>query len=182
MVFLGLMGMIDPPRPEVKDAVMKCKSAGIDVVMITGDHANTAIAIGKEIGIFQKGDEFLTGAQLDKMTSTALVKIIHKIKIFARVNPSHKVKILEALQKTGKIVSMTGDGVNDAPALQQADIGVAMGITGTDVAKEASDIILIDDNFATIVASVETGRVIYENIKKFVRFLLSANFGELFIN
>ncbi|MEK9167104.1 MAG: cation-translocating P-type ATPase [Patescibacteria group bacterium] len=181
MVFLGLMGMIDPPRPEVKDAVMKCKSAGIDVVMITGDHANTAIAIGKEIGIFQKGDEFLTGAQLDKMTSTALVKIIHKIKIFARVNPSHKVKILEALQKTGKIVSMTGDGVNDAPALQQADIGVAMGITGTDVAKEASDIILIDDNFATIVASVETGRVIYENIKKFVRFLLSANFGELLL-
>lgn len=181
MVFLGLMGMIDPPRPEVKEAVLKCREAGIDVVMITGDHANTAVAIGKEIGIFKKGDQFLTGADLDKMSSSELAKIVNKIKIFARVNPTHKVKILEALHKNGKIISMTGDGVNDAPALQKADIGVAMGITGTDVAKEASDIILLDDNFATIVASVETGRVIYENIKKFVRFLLSANFGELIL-
>ncbi len=181
MVFLGLMGMIDPARPEVKAAVEKCKTAGIDVVMITGDHANTAVAIGKEIGIFEKGDEFLTGAELEKMSVSQLAKIVHKIKIFARVNPIHKVKILEALKKNGKIVSMTGDGVNDAPALQKADIGVAMGITGTDVSKEASDIILTDDNFATIVASIESGRVIYENIKKFIRFLLSANFDELIV-
>lgn len=179
MVFLGLVGMIDPARPEVKDAVAKCKSAGIDVVMITGDHANTAVAIAKEIGIFNENDTFLTGTELEEMSLSKLSKMVGKVKVYARVNPAHKVKILEALKKHGKIVSMTGDGVNDAPALQKADIGVAMGITGTDVSKEASDIILTDDNFATIVTSVEYGRVIYENIKKFIRFLFSANFGEL---
>lgn len=181
MVFLGLVAMMDPARPEAKIAIEKCKSAGIDVVMITGDHLITAKAIGKEIGIFKEGDKFMTGEELEKISAKELEKIVEKIKIYARVNPIHKVKILEALQNKGRIVAMTGDGVNDAPALKKADIGVAMGITGTDVSKEASDIILLNDNFATIVESVESGRLIYENIKKFIRFLLSSNFDELIL-
>lgn len=181
MTFMGLIGIIDPPREGVKESVQKCKEAGIDVVMITGDHKATAMAIGKEIGIYNDGDMVLTGKELERMTDKEILKVVEKIKIYARVNPSHKVKILKALKKKGKIVAMTGDGINDAPALSMADIGIAMGITGTDVSKEASDMVLADDNFSTIVASVESGRIIYSNIKRFVRFLLSANFDEMLI-
>ncbi|MEK9159560.1 MAG: cation-translocating P-type ATPase [Patescibacteria group bacterium] len=181
MVFLGLAALIDPPRAEVKEAIQICKNAHIRTVMITGDHALTAMAIGKEIGLFQEGDLVITGAELEKMTFRKLCSIVEKVSIYARVNPADKVKILRALKEKGHTVSMTGDGVNDAPALKQADIGVAMGITGTDVSKEASDMILMDDNFATIVATVEIGRTIYRNIKKFVRFLLSANFSAVIL-
>lgn len=181
MVFLGLAALIDPPRAEVKEAIQICKNANIRTVMITGDHALTAMAIGKEIGLFNEGDLIVTGAELEKMTFKKLCSIVEKVSIYARVNPADKVKILRALKEKGHTVSMTGDGVNDAPALKQADIGVAMGITGTDVSKEASDMILMDDNFATIVESVEIGRTIYRNIKKFVRFLLSANFSAVIL-
>ena len=181
MVFIGMVGMIDPARPEVKLAIQKCHDAHIKVIMITGDHALTAKAIGEEIRLYKKGDKILTGAELEKMTARELKKIVEDVRIYARVNPEHKVIILKALQKKGHIVAMTGDGVNDAPALQSADIGVAMGITGTDVAKEAAEMILVDDNFATIVNTIESGRVIYRNIKKFVRFLLSANFDEIVV-
>jgi len=181
LIFLGLTGMMDPARPEVKGAIKKCHSAHIDVVMITGDHALTAMAVGKEIGLYKKGDEILTGADLEKMSTQQLQKIVEKVRIYARVSPHHKVKILKALKSKGHIVAMTGDGVNDSPALKSADIGVAMGITGTDVAKEASEMILTDDNFATIVDTVESGRVIFRNIKKFIRFLLSANFDEVIV-
>lgn len=181
MVFLGLAALIDPPRAEVKEAIQICKNAHIRTVMITGDHALTAMAIGKEIGLFEEGDLIVTGAELEKMTFRKLCSIVERVSIYARVNPADKVKILKALKEKGHTVSMTGDGVNDAPALKQADIGVAMGITGTDVSKEASDMILMDDNFATIVASVEIGRTIYRNIKKFVRFLLSANFSAVIL-
>ncbi len=181
MTFLGMVGMIDPPRPEVKLAIKKCRSAHIGVTMITGDHALTAQAVGREIGLYKKGDKILTGADLDKMTEHELTKICEKIRIFARVSPKHKVKILKAFKRNGHIVAMTGDGVNDAPALKAADIGIAMGVTGTDVAKEAGDMILTDDNFATIVDTVESGRVIYRNLKKFIRFLLSANFDEVIV-
>lgn len=181
LIFLGLVGMIDPPREEVKEAIETCRSAHINVIMITGDHALTAQAVGEKIGLYQKGDLVVTGADLEKMTAKQLSASLEKIRIYARVNPHHKVKILKALQRKGHIVAMTGDGVNDAPALKSADIGVAMGITGTDVSKEASEMILTDDNFATIVSTVKSGRVIYTNIKKFVRFLLSANFSEVFV-
>lgn len=181
MIFLGLAAMIDPPRPEVKEAIQICKDAHIRTVMITGDHALTATAIGKEIGLYTEGDLVLTGAELEKMSFAKLCSVVEKVSIYARVNPSDKVKILKALKSKGHTVSMTGDGVNDAPALKGADIGVAMGITGTDVSKEASDMVLMDDNFATIVSSVESGRTIYRNIKKFIRFLLSANFDEVIL-
>ena len=181
MIFLGLVAMIDPPRLEVKAAIEICKKAHIRTVMITGDHALTAQAIGKEIGLYKAGDKVVTGDELESMSMEKLRSIVDSVSIFARVNPPHKVKILEALQKNGHTVSMTGDGVNDAPALKRADIGVAMGITGTDVSKEASDMVLMDDNFATIVATVESGRTIYRNIKKFIRFLLSANFDEVLV-
>lgn len=181
MVFLGMVGMIDPPRSSVIKAIQTCKSAHIKVIMITGDHALTAKAIGSEIGLFDKGDKIITGAELEKMSLTNLKKIVEKVRIFARVNPAHKVKILKALKAKGHIVAMTGDGVNDAPALQSADIGVAMGVTGTDVAKEAAEMILTDDNFATIVQTIESGRTIYRNIKKFIRFMLSANFDEILL-
>ena len=181
LVFLGLVALMDPPRVEVKEAIETCKRAHIRVVMITGDHALTAQAVGEEIGLYRKGDRVVTGKELEEMSLFELKKIINKVSIFARVSPEHKVKILEALQAQGHIVAMTGDGVNDAPALKRADIGVAMGITGTDVSKEASDIILMDDNFATIVATIKEGRVIYRNIKKFIRFLLSANFDEIIV-
>jgi P-type Ca2+ transporter type 2C len=181
MIFLGLAAMIDPPRPEVKAAIQTCKDAHIRTVMITGDHALTATAIGKEIGLYTEGDLVLTGTELEKMSFAKLCSLVEKVSIYARVNPSDKVKILKALQSKGHTVSMTGDGVNDAPALKRADIGVAMGITGTDVSKEASDMVLMDDNFATIVGAVESGRTIYRNIKKFIRFLLVANFDEVIL-
>lgn len=179
LVFLGLAGMMDPPRAEVKAAIEECKKAHIKVVMITGDHALTAQAIGKSIGLYEKGDLIMTGAELEQLSEAQLFKQVEKIRIYARVNPTHKVKILKALQAHKHVVAMTGDGVNDAPALKSADIGIAMGITGTDVSKQASEMILTDDNFSTIVHAIENGRVVYRNIKKSIRCLLSANAGEV---
>lgn len=178
LTFLGFVGMIDPPRPEVKKAIEICKEAGIKVVMVTGDHKLTALAIAREIGLTED-QEVLTGEELDKMSDEELEEKIEKISIYARVSPQHKSRIVKVLKKKGHVVAVTGDGINDAPALKKADIGVAMGIKGTDVAKEASDMILLDDNFATIVNAVEEGRGIYDNIRKFVRFLLCINFDEI---
>lgn len=179
LTFLGLVGMIDPPRPEAKEAVAICRRAGIKPVMITGDHVVTATAIAKEIGIFLDGDLAITGAELDKMSDQELDENIERISVYARVSPENKIRIVKAWQKKDKIVSMTGDGVNDAPALKAADIGCAMGITGTDVAKGAADMTLTDDNFATIVTAVKEGRGIYANIKKVVGYLLGTNIGEV---
>lgn len=179
LTLMGLVGMIDPPRPEAKEAVAVCRQAGIKPVMITGDHVVTASAIAKELGILQDGDEAITGAELDTMDDAALERRVRGISVYARVSPENKIRIVHAWQKTGEIVSMTGDGVNDAPALKAADIGCAMGITGTDVAKGAADITLTDDNFATIVDAVREGRGIYANIKKVVGFLLGTNIGEV---
>lgn len=180
LVFLGLTGMIDPPREEVKDSIRQCSEAGIRTVMITGDNQKTALAIAKDLGIASAEQETMSGHELDTLSSQELNEKVKKIRVFARVSPEHKVKIVMALKSNDEIVSMTGDGVNDAPSLQQADVGVAMGLGGTDVAKGASDIILTDDNFKTIVSAVEEGRNIYQNIKKSVIFLLSANLGEIF--
>ncbi len=178
-IFIGLQGMIDPPRPEVKPAIEKCVQAGIRVIMITGDHKLTAAAVAREIGIT---GEAMEGKEVESHSLDEMVKIVQTVSIYARVDPVHKLKIVEALQKDGKfVVAMTGDGVNDAPAIKKANMGIAMGITGTDVTKEASDMILLDDNFATIVNAVEEGRGIYENIHKFVSYLLSCNLGEVFI-
>lgn len=179
LVFLGLIGMIDPPRPEVRDAVLTCKRAGIKPVMITGDHISTACAIGKALDIISKDSEALSGEDLNKLSDQELSNKIDKYGVFARVSPEHKVRLVKAFQQKGNIVAMTGDGVNDAPALKNADIGCAMGITGTDVAKNAADMILEDDNFATIVSAVSEGRGIYDNIKKAIHFLLSSNIGEI---
>ncbi|GAA0178554.1 calcium-translocating P-type ATPase, SERCA-type [Clostridium sediminicola] len=179
LIFIGFVGMIDPPRLEVKDSIALCKDAGIDTVMITGDHKDTAFAIAKSLGITENRYEALSGSELDKLSQEELNASIQNVKVFARVSPEHKVKIVKALKSNGNTVSMTGDGVNDAPSLKAADIGVAMGITGTDVAKGASDLILTDDNFSTIVAAIEEGRNIYNNIKKSIIFLLSCNLGEL---
>jgi Ca2+-transporting ATPase len=180
MVFVGLTGMIDPPREEVKGAVKLCDQAGIRSVMITGDHKLTAVAIARELGILKGGVAF-TGAEIDNLSDEEFEALAEKIEVYARVSPAHKLRVVEALAKKGHVVAMTGDGVNDAPALKKADIGVAMGITGTDVTKEAADMILTDDNFASIVSAVEEGRGIFGNIKKYLVYLLSCNFGEILL-
>lgn len=179
LTFVGLIGMIDPPREGVKEAVKTCKTAGIKTVMITGDHLETAKAIAKDLGILNNGEKAITGQELDKMTQEQLEKNIKEYSVFARVTPEHKVRIVKAWQRNGAVVAMTGDGVNDSPALKNANIGIAMGKNGTDVAKNAADIILTDDNFVTIVEAVKQGRNIYDNIKKAVHFLLSTNIGEI---
>ena len=179
LTIIGLVGMIDPPRLEVRDSIQTAKMAGITPIMITGDHKNTAVAIAKELGIASSIDESLTGDEIDALSDEEFARRIGDYRVFARVSPEHKVKIVRAFKSHGNIVSMTGDGVNDAPSLKYADIGVAMGITGTDVSKGASDMILTDDNFATIVRAIEEGRNIYNNIKKSVIFLLSCNLGEV---
>lgn len=179
LIFAGLIGISDPPRPEAKDAVLTAKRAGIRTVMITGDHASTAVAIAEKTGIISNGESAVTGSELDKKTDAEVCEIVKKCNVFARVTPEHKLRIIKALKENGEVCAMTGDGVNDAPALKGADIGCSMGKSGTDVAKSASDMVLTDDNFATIVYAVKEGRAIYDNIKKSVKFLLSTNIGEI---
>ena len=179
LVFLGLIGMIDPPREGVKEAIATCRKAGIKPVMITGDHLATAKAIAKDLGILKMKDIAITGKELDKISQKELEKNIMNDSVFARVSPEHKVRIVKAFQSQGNIVAMTGDGVNDAPALKNADIGIAMGKNGTDVAKNAADMVLVDDNFVTIVEAIKQGRNIFDNIKKAIHFLIATNIGEI---
>ncbi|WP_409227332.1 cation-translocating P-type ATPase [Gudongella sp. SC589] len=181
MIFVGLTGMIDPPRPEARDAIAKCKNAGINTIMITGDYRETAFAIAKDLGLAEKEEQAIMGSKIDSISDQELREVVKETKVFARVSPEHKVRIVTALRANGDIAAMTGDGVNDAMAIKKADIGIAMGITGTDVAKNTADMILTDDNFASIVAAVEEGRIIFSNIKKFVYFLLSCNIGEILL-
>ncbi|MBL8134424.1 MAG: cation-translocating P-type ATPase [Anaerolineae bacterium] len=181
LVFVGMVGIIDPPRLEVKDAVRVAKEAGIRPVMITGDHPLTAFAIARELGIAKEGDRILTGTDLSQMDAAQLESTVENVAVYARVSPEHKLNIVQALQRRGHITAMTGDGVNDAPALKRSDIGVAMGITGTAVSKEASDMVILDDNFATIVSAVEEGRTIYDNVRRFIKYLLASNTGELIV-
>jgi Ca2+-transporting ATPase len=178
MTFLGLIGMIDPPRPEAKAAIETCRMAGIKAVMITGDHPVTARAIARELGLLQTG-RVVTGAELEAMSDEVFNREVESIEVYARVSPAHKLRVVTGFQQKGHLVAMTGDGVNDAPALKKADIGIAMGITGTDVTKEASSMMLTDDNFASIVAAVEEGRGVFGNIKKYLMYLLSSNIGEI---
>jgi P-type Ca2+ transporter type 2C len=179
LTWLGLIDMLDAPRPEVRDAVARCRTAGVRTLMITGDHQLTAMAIAEDLGIAQPGETVLTGRDLEQLDQRELEQQVEKVNVYARVAPEHKLRIVKALQNNDKVVAMTGDGVNDAPALKQADIGVAMGITGTDVSKEASDMVLLDDNFATIVAATEEGRVVYTNIRRFIKYILGSNIGEV---
>jgi len=179
LIWLGLVGMLDAPRPEVRDAVARCRDAGIRAIMITGDHQLTAQAIAQDLGIANIGDRVLTGQQIQRLSQAELEEQVDHVSIYARVSPEHKLRIVQALQSRGKFTAMTGDGVNDAPALKQADIGIAMGITGTDVSKEASDMVLLDDNFATIVAATEEGRTVYNNIRRFIKYILGSNIGEV---
>lgn len=179
MIWLGLVSMLDAPRPEVREAVAKCRDGGIRVVMITGDHQLTAQAIATDLGIADRGSRVLIGQELEKLSQEELKQQVKQVSVYARVSPEHKLRIVQALQSLGEFVAMTGDGVNDAPALKQADIGIAMGITGTDVSKEASDMVLLDDNFATIVAAAEEGRVVYTNIRRFIKYILGSNIGEV---
>ena len=181
LTFVGLWGMIDAPRPEAREAVAVCRQAGIKPVMITGDYRLTAEAIAQPLGMVEQGALVLTGADLDRIDDAELEETVDRAAVYARVSPEHKMRIVTAMQKRGQIVAMTGDGVNDAPALKKADIGVAMGITGTDVAKEPADMILTDDNFASIVGAIEEGRAIFDNIRKFTMYLLSCNLGEILI-
>ncbi|MGA2914493.1 MAG: calcium-transporting P-type ATPase, PMR1-type [Sedimentisphaerales bacterium] len=181
LTFAGLIAMIDPPREEIKKAIQQCKTSGIKTVMITGDHKNTAVAIAKELGFFGEGSIAMTGEELDRISEQELHDEIENIQVYARVSPEHKLRIVKTWRSRGEVAAMTGDGVNDAPAVKEADIGVAMGITGTDVTKEVSDMIITDDNFASIVSAVEEGRGVYDNIKKFIHYLLSCNVGEILV-
>ncbi len=178
MVFLGLVGLMDPPRPEAADAISVCKAAGIKPIMITGDHPQTGAAIAREIGLLTSGC-VVTGPELNALSDAALEDEIETIEVYARVSPEQKIRVVNAWQQRGAVVAMTGDGINDAPALKKADIGIAMGLTGTDVSREAADMTLTDDNFASIVSAIGEGRRVFGNIKKFLMFLLSANIGEI---
>ena len=184
MIFVGIMGMIDPPREEVKEAIYLCKKAGIRVVMVTGDHRLTAVAVAKELNLLGENElegKVLTGEEMDKISDEQLNEMVENVVIYARVSPEHKMRIVKAWKAKEQVVAMTGDGVNDAPALKMADIGVSMGITGTEVTKEASDMVLTDDNFASIVKAVKEGREIYGNIKKYLTYLLRCNIMEILV-